>query len=119
MYAQQQSRALVDGFLVVGDAGAISGANLAQDRARLSHDVGYAERSADLDQLSARDDDLAAFSQSVQRQQDGGSIVVDHDGSDRDSFRRGGTSALARAYIRKQLAKQPVYVNVPLAAFAR
>jgi hypothetical protein len=47
---------------------------------RLRHDVGDAERSANFDQLSARDDDFAAVGKRVQREQDGGGVIV-HDES--------------------------------------
>ena len=50
---------LRDRALVVGAAGAVGGADLDQPRARLRDHVGDAEAAADLDQLPARDDDLA------------------------------------------------------------
>ena len=83
MHAQQQPRALGDGFFVVADARAIGGAHFAKRCAGFRHHIRDAERSADLDQFPARDDHLAAFGQRVQRQQDRGSIVVYDDGRDR------------------------------------
>ena len=44
---------------VVGQARAVGRADLDEARARRAHDVGDAERAADLHQLTARDDDLA------------------------------------------------------------
>src|SRR5579872_3576190 len=106
MHAQQQPCALSDCFLVVGDASAIRRANFAQLRARLGHHVRNAERSTDLDQLTARDYDLAALRQSVEREKDGRSIVVDDYGGD------------VWPVCRQELAEQPIDMNVALAAFA-
>ena len=61
----------------IGEMGAVGGADLAQPRAGACHDVGQAERAADLDQLAARDDRLAPVGQRVQRQHQGAGIVVD------------------------------------------
>ena len=57
---------------------AVGGADLAEHGAAAQHDVGDAELAADLDQLSPRDDDLSAVGERLERQQDGGRIVVDH-----------------------------------------
>ena len=76
MDSQKQPGFFVDGLLVVSDAGAIRSPDFAQPRVRLPHDVGDAERSADLDQFAARDDDLAALAQSIQSQQHGRSVVI-------------------------------------------
>ena len=62
---------------VVLEMRAVGGADLDQPAAGLLHDVGDAEGAADLDQLAARDDDLAASGQCRQHQQDGGGVVVD------------------------------------------
>ena len=64
------------------------------------HDVGHAERAADLDQLAARDDDLAAARQRVEHEQHRGGVVVD-DG---------------RVLGAGQLAQQAAQVVVALAA---
>ena len=79
MHAQQQARALGDGFAIIVDAGAVGGAHFAQHRARARHDIGDAEAVADLDQLAARDDHFAAGGQFVQRQKNRGGVVVDGD----------------------------------------
>ena len=109
MHAQQQPGLFVDGALVVGDAGAVGGAHLAQRGVRLRHHVGDAERPADFDQFAARDDHFAAFRQGVERQQHGGGVVVDDDGGDR------GPRAII---LRQQLAKQTVDVDVALTTLA-
>ena len=106
MHAQQQLRAVGDGTLVIADTGAIGGSDLAQHRARFRHHVGNAERAADLDQLAARNQNFAAFGQRVERQQHGSGVVVDHDGRD---FALGSV---------EQLRKQPIDVDVALAALA-
>ena len=49
-----------DRALVVGEPGAVRGADLDQPRARRGEDLGDPEGAADLDQLAARDHDLAA-----------------------------------------------------------
>ena len=101
MHAQQQPRAFGDGLFVVGDAGAVGRAHLAQDCARLRHHVGNAERAADLHQFAARDDDFSAVGQRVQRQQDRSGVVVHDDGRDcscRDSP-SAPRSAVSRASV--------------------
>ena len=79
MHAQQQARAVVDGVAVIVDAGAIGGADFAQDGAGARHDVGNAEAVADLDQFAARDDRFAAGGEFVEGEEDGGGVVVDGD----------------------------------------
>ena len=59
---------------------AIGGADLDEPRAGLPHDVGNAERAADLDQLAARDDDLAPAGERAEHQQHGRGVVVDDGG---------------------------------------
>ena len=65
---------------VVAQVRAVRRADLAQPRAASQHDVGDAELAADLDQLAARDDDLAAVGQRLERQQHRGGVVVDDEG---------------------------------------
>ena len=57
--AQDRAGALAERRRVVGQARAVGGADLDQPRAGLRDDLGDAEAAADLDQLAARDDDLA------------------------------------------------------------
>ena len=65
-------------LLVIGKLGLVGGADLDQPRRARGHDVGDAERAADLDQLAARDDDFAAAAENRQRQQHRRGVVVDH-----------------------------------------
>ena len=107
----------VDGLLVVGDAGAIGGAHFAQHRARLRHHVGNAERAADLHQLAARDDDLAAFGQRIQRQQHRGGVVVDHEvETSRAAVQQSRKAADRRDVALAALAGREVEFQVGIAA---
>src|ERR1700728_307671 len=106
MHPQQQPRALANCFFIIADARAIGCAHFQKRCPRLRHDVGDAEGTADLDQLAARDDYLAALGQSVERQQDGSGIVVYDDSRDR---------CFPSA---EQRAKEAIEVNVALAASA-
>jgi len=63
--------------LVVREVGAVGGAHLHQARAGGGKDLGDAERAADLDQLAARDHDLAAARVRRHGQQQGRGVVVD------------------------------------------
>ena len=56
---------------------AVGGADLDQLRAGARHDLRHAEGAADLDQLAARHDRLAALRQRVEHEQHGGGVVVD------------------------------------------
>ena len=80
MHAQQQTRAFADGAFVVANAGAIGGADFAQDGAAFGHDVRDAEAVAYFDELAARDDGFTAFCKRVQDQKDRGGVVVHDDG---------------------------------------
>ena len=83
---------------IILDAGAVGGADLAQNGARAGHDVGDAEAVADLDQLAARDHHLRARRQFVQRQEDRGGVVVDGDGGGaQQPFEQGGGVHVALA----------------------
>ena len=81
---------------------AVGGADLDQLRAGARHDVRHAKRAADLDQLAARHDRLAAFGKRVEHQQHRGGIVVD----ERGVLRAG------------QFAEQAAHMIVALAALA-
>ena len=65
---------------VVAGVGAVGGADLDDARPGPRHDVGHPEGAADLDQLAARDDRLAALRQRVQGEEHGGGVVVDDGG---------------------------------------
>jgi hypothetical protein len=80
MHFHQHRGARADGAVVVGGVGAVGGAHFNQLDARALHDVGNAERAADLDELTARHHDFAPVGQRVQHQQHGGGVVVDDGG---------------------------------------
>ena len=81
MHAQDERRPVGDRGRVVGHARPVGRAHLAQPRARLRHDVRHAESAADLDQLSARDDHLAAGCEGGEHEQGRRGVVVgDHRG---------------------------------------
>ena len=67
-----------DGATVVVEVGAVRRAYLAEPCTTQRHHVGHAEAATDLDQLAARDDDLAARRERCDREQDRGRVVVDH-----------------------------------------
>ena len=77
MHAEQHSRLRPDRPLVVGRARAVRRPDLDEPRARAREHVGNAEAVADLDQLAARDDDLATFRERGEREQHRGRVVVD------------------------------------------
>ena len=76
---QDQRRLGTDRGGEIAQMGAVGGTDLAQPRAGALHDVGQAERAADLDQLAARDDRLAPGRQRVQCQHQRAGIVVDRE----------------------------------------
>ena len=127
VHAQQQPGLFIDRALVVLHPGAVGRAYFPQGGVRLGHDVGDTERSADLDQLSARDDDFSALRQRIQRQQDRGRIIVYDDGGDagrqltlgltnrRALLARTAGGGCPHVFI-QQLAEQSVHVHVALAA---
>src|SRR5262245_34030152 len=78
--AQDDASVFIDGFLVIAQAGAVGRPDLADARARFRYHVGDAERSADLDQFASRYQNLAAFGQGVERNQNRRRAVVDHGG---------------------------------------
>ena len=77
VHAQDRARALGPGGLEVLEVGAVGGADLDQLGAALAQDVGDAEAVADLDELAAGDEHLAAARRGGERQQDGRGVVVD------------------------------------------
>ena len=66
-----------DCAFVVGRARAVRRADLDEPRARAREHVGDAEAVADLDQLAARDEHLAAFGERGEREQHRRRVVVD------------------------------------------
>ena len=79
MDAQDQRGAFADRRRIVCAARLVRRAHLAQDRARLRHDVRDAEAAADLDQLAARHDHLASRRQRRQHEHRRRRVVVDDD----------------------------------------
>ena len=77
MHLHQQRRGGSAGPLVVFQVRAVCRSDLDELRSRRRHNVGHAERAADLDQLTARDDGFAVAAESAEHKQDGGGIVVD------------------------------------------
>ncbi len=73
----QQRAARAERFLVVAQMRAVGGADLDQFRPGARHDVGNAERAADLDQFAARHDHFAARRERGEHQQHRRRIVVD------------------------------------------
>ena len=65
--------------LVVGQPGAIGGADVDQAGTRLLEHVGNPERPSDLHRLASRHGDVPPGGQRRQHQQHGGGVVVDHD----------------------------------------
>src|SRR5947208_3274449 len=60
VYAEDQRRTVADRRGIVACPGSVRRADLSQSGARLLHDVRHAEPAADLNQLAARDNHLAA-----------------------------------------------------------
>ena len=80
MRAQDDAGALAQRRRVVAQPRAVRGPDLDQARAGLSDDLGDAEAAADLDELPARDDDLAPRPRQRRGgQQHGGGAVVDRE----------------------------------------
>ena len=77
MDAQQRGGAGSDRLLVVRRARAVGRSHLDHSRSGQAHHVGHPEGTSDLDELAAGDDDLLAFAQRGERQQNGGRVVVD------------------------------------------
>ena len=80
MNAQQHSGVVRDGALVVGNPRAVRRPDLDEAGAGAREHVGDAEAVADLDELSARDDDLASLGERSEGEQHRGRVVV-HDES--------------------------------------
>lgn len=77
MHPQDERRLRPDRRLVVLDARPVRRPHLAESGAGAGEHVGNPEAVADLDQLTAGDEHLAALRERGQRQQHGGGVVVD------------------------------------------
>ena len=78
--AKQQRSLGAGGALVVGDAGSVGRSDLDEPGAGPREHLGDAEAVADLDQLAARDEHVAALRERGQREQDCGRVVVHDEG---------------------------------------
>jgi len=74
-----------DGVAIIREVRSVGGAHFDQPRPALRHHVGQPERTANLDELAARNEDFASRRERGQDQQRGAGIVVD----DRGRFRTG------------------------------
>ena len=79
VHTQQQRRLRPDRAVVVGCARPVRRPHLDQARAGAGEHVRDPEAVADLDQLAARDDDLAALGERGESEQHRGGVVVDDD----------------------------------------
>ena len=100
MHPQQQTRAFVYGAFVVGNARAIRGTHLAQNRPRLRHHVRNAERAPDFDQFPARDDHLSSLGERIEREQNRSRVIVHHDRRNHDGRNIAAPGALCRDVFR-------------------
>jgi hypothetical protein len=74
----QQERGLgPDRLRVVVQVRPVRGPHFTEDGSASEHDVGDPELAADLDQLTAGDQDFLAMSERLQGEEDGGGVVVD------------------------------------------
>gem|GEM_PF-4414863 len=80
MATQQERRARRQRLFEVAQVDFVGRADFDQRRAAAREDFGESKAAADLDQLVARDDDLAAFCKGVEDQQHGRRAVVDDQG---------------------------------------
>ena len=102
VHLYDRGRARADRQLVVGGARAVGRSDFDESGTALRHDVRNTEAAADLHQLAARNDRLAAVSECVQRKHEGGRAVVDDD----------------RILGTRELAEERGAVHVPRAALA-
>ena len=77
MDLQDQSGFGSQGACVIARMGAVRGADLAQACPCPCHDLGHAERAADLDQLPAGDDGLPVLREGIEDEEHRSRIVVD------------------------------------------
>ena len=81
VHAQDHGRLGADRALVVRRPGAVRRPDLDEPRARAGEHVGDPEAVADLDQLAARDEHLAALGERGEGEHHGGGVVVDDERS--------------------------------------
>ena len=80
MHLHQQRGTFIDRVFVVAQMRAIGGSGFAEDAIGALHDLGHAERAADLHEFAAGNHDFAPGGQRIEHEQHGGGIVVDHGG---------------------------------------
>ena len=114
VHAQQNGRLRPDRVLVVGGARPVRRPHLDEPRARAREHVGDPEAVADLDQLAARDEHLAALGERSEREQHGRGVVVD----DERGLGAGQPAEDRREVIlpRAALARREVVLEVRVAA---
>jgi hypothetical protein len=78
VHLEQRAPCLAERALVVGEVRAVGGADLDQRAPAAREDLRDAERVADLDQLAARDDDLAPGGERREREHQRRGVVVGH-----------------------------------------
>ena len=110
---QQQRGVGVDRRLVVAQVGAVGGADLDQAHTRRRHDLGHAERAADLDQLAARHDRRSALREPREHEQHRGGVVVDDQRARR--ARQEAQLVLDRRAARAALTAREVELEIDVA----
>lgn len=88
VHFEEQTRTFADRLLVVRQVRSIRGPDFPEADAAFRHDVGDAERAANLDEFATRHHDLFAFCKRIQRDEERGGIIVD----DRGGLRAGEVS---------------------------
>ena len=78
MHGHHRPGPLADRAREVFEVGPIGGPDLDEAASGPAHDLREPERAADLDELAARDRNLAAEREGVENEQDGGRVVVHH-----------------------------------------
>jgi hypothetical protein len=66
MNGEYRGYASTEGTFVILKMGPVGGAHFAEPGAAFRHDIRYAERATDLDQLAARDQHFTAFGDRVE-----------------------------------------------------
>jgi hypothetical protein len=79
MHAKEERGLLVDGVFVVGDPGAVGGADFAEKCAGLLEDFRDTEATPDFDEFAAGDNDFTFFGKGVQGEEGCSGAVVDDD----------------------------------------
>src|SRR5262249_37679238 len=78
--AQDDASVFIDGFFIIAQPCAVGRPDLADAGAGFRNHIGDAERAAYFYQFAARYQNLAAFGERVECDQNGGGAIVDHGG---------------------------------------